>query len=104
MAAKVLEEFARQSRPEVHSSSDVEVLSAREREVLTLIARGQSNKKIADTLAVAESTVKNHLRNILEKLHLENRVQAATYALQKGILESAGRQGGTQSRRSVGGR
>jgi len=53
--------------------------------VLALVAQGRSNKEIAATLAIAENTVKNHLKNILEKLHLENRVQAATYALREGL-------------------
>ena len=57
----------------------------REREVLEHVARGRSNKEIAAALAIAENTVKNHLKNILEKLHLENRVQAATFALRQGL-------------------
>ena len=49
--------------------------------MLDLITDGRTNKEIAAALAIAESTVKNHMRNILEKLHLENRVQAAAFAL-----------------------
>lgn len=80
MAAKVLEEFARQApRP----AADDSPLSLREQEVLTLIAQGHSNKQIATQLCIADSTVKNHLRNILAKLELDNRVQAAAYALKK---------------------
>jgi len=60
-------------------------LSPRETDVLALVAQGQSNKEIAAALTVAENTVKNHLKSILEKLHLENRVQAATYALRAGL-------------------
>ena len=48
---------------------------------------GKSNKEIAAALAIAENTVKNHLKNILEKLHLENRVQAATFALREGLAQ-----------------
>ena len=59
--------------------------TARE-ECLEGVARGQSNKEIAAALAITDNTVKNHLKNILEKLHLENRVQAATYALRSGLV------------------
>jgi DNA-binding NarL/FixJ family response regulator len=51
--------------------------------VLGLVAQGKSNKEIASSLSIAENTVKNHLKNILEKLHLENRVQAAAFALRQ---------------------
>lgn len=63
-----------------------EQLSAREKEVLQLLTKGLTNKEIGNTLNIAENTVKNHIRNILEKLHLANRVQAATYALEKRIV------------------
>lgn len=58
----------------------------REREVLELVAEGATNKEIASQLFITENTVKNHLRNILSKLHLQNRVQAATYALQGRLI------------------
>jgi DNA-binding NarL/FixJ family response regulator len=60
-------------------------LSAREQEVLALVAQGKSNKEIGAAIAIAENTVKNHLKSILEKLHLGNRVQAATYAFRQGL-------------------
>ena len=81
MAARILEEFARQGRAPALAS--VAALTPREREVLDAVSRGASNKAIAAALAIAENTVKNHLKNILEKLHLENRVQAATFALRE---------------------
>ncbi len=83
MATKLLGEFSRLARgaPAARGLD----LSAREREVLELIARGKSNKEIAAALSIAENTVKNHLKNILEKLHLENRVQAAVFALRRGL-------------------
>lgn len=62
-----------------------ERLSAREREILTHLAHGASNKQIARQLALSEHTVRSHITNILSKLNLENRVQAAAYALQHGL-------------------
>jgi len=56
-------------------------LSPREREVLQLVAQGATNKKIADSLFISENAVKTHLRNIMEKLHLSNRSQAAVRAI-----------------------
>lgn len=61
-------------------------LSTREREVLELIVRGRSNKEIAAQLGVAENTVKNHVKVILGKLGVQDRTQAATTALQRGIV------------------
>ncbi len=61
-------------------------LSAREIWILRLLADGQSNKLIASTLHIAESTVKLHLRNILRKLHATNRTQAALWALRRGVV------------------
>ena len=61
-------------------------VSPREVEVLQLIAQGATNKEIADSLFISENTVKTHLRNIMEKLHLANRSQAAAYAVKKGLL------------------
>ncbi|MBI4573994.1 MAG: response regulator transcription factor [candidate division NC10 bacterium] len=87
MAAKILGEFAHQARQAAAPPSPAANLSPREKEVLDLVTQGKSNKEIAAALAIAENTVKNHLKNILEKLHLENRVQAATYALREGLVE-----------------
>ncbi len=86
MAARLLDEFARQSR-KATPAAPVAELSAREKEVLEHVTRGRSNKEIAAALVISENTVKNHLKNILEKLHLENRVQAATFALRQGLVE-----------------
>jgi DNA-binding NarL/FixJ family response regulator len=60
------------------------VLTRRESEVLQLVADGLSNKEIANELSITEGTVKNHVHNSLEKLHLTNRVQAAAYAVRLG--------------------
>jgi DNA-binding NarL/FixJ family response regulator len=86
-AAKVLKEFAARAagQPEPAVGED---LTAREREVLELLVSGRTNKEIANALGIAENTVKNHLKSILAKLHLQNRVQAATLALQRGLVRS----------------
>ncbi len=84
-ATRILREFARRARPEADGAS-LAGLTPREREVLELVAGGQSNREIATALFVTEHTVKKHLRNILEKLHLQNRVEAAVYALQHGMV------------------
>ncbi len=63
-------------------------LSPREREILTHLAKGASNKEIARTLALAESTVKIHVQHILRKLDLSSRVQAAVYAIENGLASS----------------
>ncbi len=61
-------------------------LSEREFDVLRLIAAGKSNAEIAETLVIGESTVKTHIGNMLKKLHLDDRTQAAVYAWQQGIV------------------
>ncbi len=81
MATKILRELAAPAEPAVQA------LSARERDVLELLARGMANKEIAHDLKISENTVKNHLRNILAKLHLQNRVQAALYAVRTGLVD-----------------
>ncbi|MGZ8210834.1 MAG: response regulator [Burkholderiales bacterium] len=70
-------------------AAERERLSAREREILVLLARGASNKGIARELALADSTVKIHVQNILRKLNLSSRVQAAVYAVESGIAPRA---------------
>lgn len=65
------------------ASSD---LTSREMEVLELIVRGQSNKEIAASLKITEATVKSHINNILSKLGVTDRTQAATTALQRGLV------------------
>ncbi|HSB70452.1 MAG TPA: response regulator transcription factor [Candidatus Methylomirabilis sp.] len=85
MAAKILEEFGRHPQG---NPSDVPAskLTPREHEVLQFLTQGHPNKEIANTLGISEGTVKNHLKHILAKLHLQNRVQAAAYALRERIV------------------
>lgn len=78
VAAKVLREMQQQS--------PLDELTPRERDVLVLIARGRSNHEIAVELSIGEQTVKTHVSNILSKLHLADRTQAAIYALQKRLV------------------
>ncbi len=84
-AAKILAEFARQPQETALAVRHGALLTGREREVLGLVAGGATNREIATHLGISPSTVKNHLQNILEKLHLENRVQAAAFALREGL-------------------
>jgi DNA-binding NarL/FixJ family response regulator len=85
MAGKILGEFSRLANAPAAPAKSAG-LTPREHEVLELITHGKSNKEIGSALSMAENTVKNHLKNILEKLHLENRVQAATFALRQGLV------------------
>ncbi len=87
ITAKVVSEFARIAP---HTANDTtplaDPLSSRELEVLTLVATGANNKEIANTLFIAEGTVKNHLTSILSKLQARDRMQAAIRARELGIL------------------
>lgn len=83
VAQKILHEFIRLSQKPPEKSSALEVLTAREREILGMVTEGASNKEIAARLHITEGTVKNHLHNVLEKLHLRNRSQAAAIAIKE---------------------
>jgi DNA-binding NarL/FixJ family response regulator len=88
MASKLLTEFqdlASGVEKKVHEQGNAE-LSPREGEVLQLVAKGLTNREIGEALFISENTVKTHLQNIMEKLHLANRSQAAAYAIQKGLV------------------
>jgi DNA-binding NarL/FixJ family response regulator len=90
LASKLLQEFARPPRPAAESH-DPDALTDREREVLELLVRGvTSNRKLAKNLGVSENTVKFHVRNILDKLHLHNRAQVVGFALRHGMVVSPG--------------
>ena len=81
LAALVLGEFRRMAK----ASGPVQPLSDREREVLQYVARGHTYKEIGETLFIADKTVENHVRNILEKLHLHRKQELIRYALDHGI-------------------
>jgi two-component system NarL family response regulator len=88
MASKLLAEFNSLARQAAEREQlPAPVLTARELEVLKLVARGMSNKDVADELFISENTVKNHVRNILEKLHLHSRMEAVMYAVRKRLLD-----------------
>ncbi|NJN17939.1 MAG: response regulator transcription factor [Oscillochloris sp.] len=82
VAAKLMQEFSA-PRP---NEAPVDQLTPREMDVLRLIAKGKSNKEIADTLIVSEKTIKTHVSNILSKLHLADRTQVAIYALRQRLV------------------
>lgn len=89
VASKLLVEFGRKGRV-VPSATPItpaaDELSGREIDVLKLLAAGASNRDIADKLILAEGTVKNHVSNILSKLHAENRTQAANMARERKLI------------------
>lgn len=78
MAGKLLYQFREK---DLQNSPLIQSLTPREKEILLLISEGITNKQIADQLFIAENTVKNHIKKLLEKLKLENRVQLASYAI-----------------------
>jgi DNA-binding NarL/FixJ family response regulator len=82
LAFRILKEFSQVEKQTTGSSP----LTAREREILSLVAKGLSNRDISSGLDISEHTVKNHLKNILHKLHLENRVQLTRYAYEQGWM------------------
>ncbi len=86
LASRILQEFARQRQREEVMTGYPGGLTEREKDVLQLVVEGYSNKEIGGFLNIAESTVKRHLHNILEKLQMENRVQAAAYAVRTGLV------------------
>jgi len=88
LATKIIAEFGK-GHAEPATLSGVDVLTARELDVLGCLSTGASNKEIAARLFISEHTVRNHIQNILGKLHLGNRVQAAAYAVREGIVPPA---------------
>ncbi len=88
MASKLLNEFAAMAKKdEQKQQMPAPRLTDREMEVLALVAQGLNNRDIAKELFISENTVKNHVRNILEKLHLHSRMEAVVYAVREKLLE-----------------
>jgi two-component system response regulator NreC len=73
-------------RSESDADHTAEILTPREREVLTLIAEGHTNREIAEALSISPKTVDRHRENIMRKLNLHNRVELVKYAIQKGLI------------------
>ena len=88
MASKLLNEFAAMvKRRDERSQVPGPRLTERELEVLKLVAKGMNNRDIGAELFISENTVKNHVRNILEKLHLHSRMEAVVYAVREKLLD-----------------
>jgi DNA-binding NarL/FixJ family response regulator len=86
MAGKLLHEFLHLARHQSATTAAGPKLTARELEVLQLISRGMANREIGRSLFISENTVKNHVRNMLEKLHLHSRMEAVLYAVKDGLV------------------
>ena len=90
IAAKILQEFSNPGPASGLAPEEmVDALTGRETTILQLVAAGKTNKEIAADLTISENTVKIHLRNILEKLHLKNRIQIAVYAARQEMASKA---------------
>lgn len=86
MAVKLIDEFKQMSKPEREQDPALK-LTERELEVLRLVAKGLNNREVAKELFISENTVKNHVRNILEKLQLHSRMEAVMYAMREKLLD-----------------
>jgi DNA-binding NarL/FixJ family response regulator len=92
LGGRMLEEFRRLSRTQpLLAEEEIPALTPREQDVLALVARGATDKEIADELVISIHTVKSHMRNILAKLHLCHRYEAAQYAQRMGIIPPTAR-------------
>ena len=88
MASKLLTEFASMiKRTDDRQQVPTPRLTDREMEVLKLVAKGLNNRDIAKQLFISENTVKNHIRNILEKLQMKSRMEAAMYAVRSKLVD-----------------
>lgn len=87
LASRVLAVYSQAAKRTSNGQNGTKMLSPREREVLELVGQGYGNKEIAKRLCIADNTVKVHIRNIFEKLQIENRAQAAVLAVQDGLVQ-----------------
>ena len=87
LGARMLEEFRRLLQRDIPPSDETVYLTQREQDVLVLAAQGATDKEISEELSVSIHTVKSHMRNILAKLHMSHRHEAALYALREGLIQ-----------------
>ncbi len=87
IARKLMEQVAQQAGTRSKSERDIEALTERERAVVRLVAKGESNQSIAEELVISEKTVKTHVSNILSKLDLQDRTQLAIFAFKHGLSD-----------------
>ena len=87
---RLVERFARPAPSPAGDAAALATLTAREREVFGLLARGMSNTEIADSLVIGEATVKSHVTAVLAKLELRNRAQAVVLAYESGLIRASG--------------
>lgn len=86
----VIEAFAAAPKPAPAPPAELELLTAREREVLHMLGQGKSNAEIAETLVLGEATVKTHVARVLAKLQLRDRIQAVVFAYEHGLVHREG--------------
>ena len=91
VTSRVIERMAQQPAPDSSRDSRLDELTAREREVLELMARGLSNGEIAELLVIGDSTVKTHVKRVLAKLDARDRVQAVIFAYETGLTPPGSR-------------
>ncbi|MGI8902596.1 MAG: response regulator [Solirubrobacteraceae bacterium] len=91
---RVIDRMAQQATPDLLDQAKLDQLTPREREVLDLIARGLSNREIAAALGVEESTIRTHVKRILMKLNLRDRVQVVIFAYEAGVNRPRGARAG----------
>lgn len=87
LAARILDEFARMAREGTAKAANPDGLTERERDVLRLVAEGSTNREIGAALMISENTVSFHMKNILARLQLKNRAQAAAFAVRSGLAD-----------------
>jgi DNA-binding NarL/FixJ family response regulator len=95
---RVIDRMAQQPTPELANRGELAQLTTREREVLDQMARGLSNREIAAVLVVEESTIRTHVKRVLSKLDLRDRVQAVIYAYENALTQPAGHPADTTRR------
>ena len=89
LAGKLIAELARRPKPSSNSDGPMEDLTKREKEVLSLVSQGLANKEIAHVLNISQNTARAHIRNLMQKVYVDNRTQLAVYGVREGITWKA---------------